>query len=120
MTVSSHLNDVVTPSRVTSRTRHWHTVKKQWPNGRRSTKREWTAPLDDFTVEFDGITLAEYNLLIEHFDSVSGSFGQFTFTDTHDGTTYNVAYADDTLVRKAISPNVRGLYTIQIKLEGVK
>lgn len=113
----SHLNDVLAPSRITNMGTEFKTKKKQWPNGRTTARREWDQPLHQFEVEWDGITLAEFDALRDHFVARSGGYAVFTFTDTHTDTIYNVRYADDRLMRPPVKKNVRGLYKVKVKLE---
>ena len=111
------INSVVTPSRVTKSSSKWSTIKKTWPSGRTTAKRSWGSPQAFFELEWDGITLTEYNLLKAHFAANSGCYGVFTLTDTHDSVTYNVRYTSDELSRDNVNPNVRGLYKIKIQFE---
>lgn len=113
----AHLNDIVTISRVTYLDTEWSTEKKRWPSGRTTAKRNWVNPLRSLKIECDGITLTEYNALRDHFDDMSGSYGTFTVTDTHEAVTYTVRFADDTLRRRPVRPNVAGLYRITFDVE---
>lgn len=112
----AHLNDVVTPSRVTRVEVEYDTKERIWPNGRRTSKRVWANPVHTFHVEWDGISLTAFNALRDHFKSNFGKWGVFTFTDPHDGVTYNVSYDDDVLDRRNVRRNVRGLYEVRIRL----
>lgn len=110
------LNDIVPPTRITRADREYKTTYREWPNGRDTVKRHRIYPKHEWDVEWDGITLEEFEALCDHFDSVFGRFGVFQFIDTHNGLTYNVRYADDTLSRRNVHRNVRGLYYIRLRL----
>lgn len=111
------LNDTLEPNRVKSLEREFKTIKRVWPNGRTTAKRQWALPLHTLEIEYEGITLSEYDSLVTFFDSVSGGFGTFTVRDNHDATVYTVRFADDTLRRRNVRPNVKGLYFITFRVE---
>ena len=110
------LNDVLTPARIRRASVEHGVEMKVWPNGRTTARRNWASPLHRFEVEFDGISLAEWQALKAHYDSVSGQFDTFTFEDTHDGTEYVVRYDNKTLERRNATPNSGGVYKVRVKL----
>lgn len=112
------INDIgVSPSRVRAASQEWSTTKRRWPNGRTTAKRNWSAKLREWQLEYEGITLTELNLLIAHHDSAFGEQLTFLFEDPHTATTYTVGYASDELRRESLRPNIRGRYTVKFTLE---
>lgn len=110
------LNDTLEPSRITSLEKEYNTTIRTWPNGRTTAKRNWASPLNRLEVEFEGITLTEYNSLKTFFDTESGRHGVWTLRDNHDDTIYSVRFADDILRRRNVRPNVKGLYVIRFRV----
>ena len=117
MPAPAKINTIATISRIVDMQTAWNNTGKEFPNGRVTKQRNWTTPKHFWMVEFDALTLTDYNLLRTHFNDCSGSFLTFQFDDTHTGTTYTVRYADDSLGRTPINPNVRGRYNVKVKLE---
>ena len=109
------LNDIVQPARILKLDTEFQSVEKEWQNGRMSVKRKWRDPVHHLEVEFDGITLAEYNALRAHFVAMSGKYGVFQIRDTHEDVTYTVRFDDDKLSRIPSKSNVRGFYTFKVK-----
>lgn len=111
------LNSVAEPSRIIDATKGWSTLKKRWPNGSTTAKRLWTDPLRSWNIEYDGLTLAEFDALEAFFDDQSGAFGVFEFLDPHTGLTYNVSFAEDIIRRQNCVPNMRGLYKLSLRID---
>lgn len=110
------LNDTKQPSRVIFFETEFSTLKKRFPNGRTTAKRSWSAPLRNWEVEYDGLTMAEFLSILAFFEARSGGYDVFQFDDPHTGTTYNVRFADDRLARVPIRPNIR-VYKCRFVLE---
>lgn len=117
MALGQKLNDVKEPSRTSRKTTEWKTIKKTWPSGRTTRKRQWANARHTFRVEWDALTLTELQALEMHFNEHSGGYAAFTFDDPHTATTYTVAYADDEFDREMQRRNSRGLYRLRLYLE---
>jgi hypothetical protein len=112
----ARLNTVLAPSRIVNVQVKWLVDTKRWPNGMVTSRLNRTTPLYFWEIEFDGITLAQWNALKAHYDSAKGRHLPFEFQDTHTNTVYSVRYASD-LTRPPAVANVRGLYKLRINLE---
>jgi hypothetical protein len=111
------LNSVLAPTRISRAASEWSTIKKEWPNGRVTTKRMWSAKKRSWEVEWDGISLTQFNSLETFFDTHKGGYAVFQFTDTHTGVTYDARFVDDELKRTNARNTVRGLYRVTVKIE---
>lgn len=111
------INDIVPPSRITRLAAEFETSSKRYPNGRITRKRHRASPVIRLEVEWDGITLAQFELLRAFFYARAGGFGSFRVRDTHTETLHTVVFSDDALSRENVKPNVRGLYKIKLKME---
>jgi hypothetical protein len=110
------INDTLEPSRVRSLDIEHKTTLRTWPNGRTTSKRNWATPLHHLEIEYEGITLTEYNLLKAFYNGEFGRHGVWTLRDNHDNTVYTVRFADDRLRRLNVRPNVKGLYVIRFRV----
>ncbi len=110
------INTTLQPNRIIKMGVEFKTTRIEWPNGRISRRREWTIERYRFTVEWDGITLAEWDSLKAFFIARSGAFGVFEFDDTNDdpSTQYSVTFEEDLFPRTPVRANVRGLYKLKM------
>ncbi len=113
------LNTVIPISRVLEAAPEFKTSIKSWPNGRTTARREWASSRRSWEIEYDGITLAQFQLLEAHFAANYGRYGTFAFDDPHTGQSFTVRYDQDELNRKPVKPNTR-IYKVRVKLQQVK
>lgn len=117
MALGQKINDIKEPSRTRDATTEFKTIKKTWPSGRTTAKRQWSDPLLSWRVEWDALTLTEYQAILTHFKEHSGGYATFLFDDPHTATTHTVRYEDDDLDRRMQRRNTRGLYKLTVNLQ---
>lgn len=115
----AHLNDTLAPTHITEAAVEFDTDRKRYKNGRLSVKRNRFTPVRRLTLEWDGISLSEYQALEGFFIARSGGYESFTVTDTHTGSTYTVKFEDDEIKRRPVRRNLRGLYRVRLEVSTV-
>src|SRR3990167_2437360 len=87
----------VNPDFVYEQEKKYNTLITDFESGKEQRRKKWANPKRRFLLRYRNIGQTEYNSIISFFDSQSGAFDTFSWTNPMDSVAYTVRFLEDTL-----------------------
>lgn len=90
-------------------------LKSEFENGKTQIRAKATRPKESWTLSWEFLPIADWNLLKQHFTSNSGASFTISKNMVYESADKTVVYSVDSL--EASSTEVTGFYSVEIKVE---